>query len=345
MRSELGRIAAIVVNWRAADLTSRAVASLEAQTDLDGRSLEVVIVDNGSGDGSATVLADRHPLHRLVALERNGGFGAGVNAGVRAVDADVYVLLNNDAVAAPGFVHALVGALESAPRAGAVSARILLRDRYARVSDGASVGGALSAADGTSWAPSFAGHRLVNSTGNEMTSSGNGRDRDWLVPADDLTRPAGEVAGFSGGASALRATALSSVGLFDETLFMYYEDTELSWRLRAAGWSILYEPAAEAVHLHAASTGTASDSFLYYNERNRLIVSTRIAPPAVAARAWLRSMGAVPKGLLRRDGGAARRVRALGAAARVLPATLRSRRALSSKAVVPRRDLARWIAG
>ena len=332
-------VAAIVVNWRQAELTSAAVASLEAQSGLGEVDLAIVIVDNGSGDGSVELLRSRHPAHRVVALENNGGFGAGVNAGIRAVDADAYVLLNNDAVAEPSFVGALVEALSAHPHAGAVTARIVLRDRYRRLPEGAGDAGAGAAVlvghDGGRWAVDPAGLELLNSTGNESTRSGNGRDRDWLVPVTSDARPAGPVMGFSGGAAALRGSALAEVGLFDESLFMYYEDTDLSWRLRAAGWDIRYEPSAVVRHAHAASSGTGSDLFRFYNERNRVLVAAKNAPvPVVVAalgrtvvatgRAAMKALAAGGSGAAGRE--ARLRLRSLRAAVTGLPGALGERR-------------------
>lgn len=299
------RVRAIVVNWRSADVTSEAVRSLEEQTALEGVHLAVTVVDNASGDGSVAELRRRHPGVDVIESAVNGGFGAGVSLGIRDFPADVYVLLNSDAVAAPEFVAALLEPLRRDPRVGAVTGRITLRDRVD-------------------------GREVLNSTGNEMTRSGNGRDRDWLVPAADDDRPAGEVAGFSGGAAALRASALDEVGSFDESLFMYYEDTDLSWRLRRAGWSIRYAADARVVHRHASSWGTASPAFRFHNERNRLIVATKVAPLGVIARAYARTL-------------ARRRVRAVAAALRVLPSTWRARRAIDRSASVPRRAVARWL--
>ncbi|MCS5734886.1 glycosyltransferase family 2 protein [Herbiconiux daphne] len=363
-------VAAIVVNWRQPDLTSAAVASLEAQTGLGDVDLSVVIVDNGSGDGSAEVLAARHPQHALVAVATNGGFGAGVNAGIRAVAAEVYVLLNNDAVASAGFVAVLVGALRAEPSVGAVTGRIVLRERYreaaipvgAESGSGAGprdAGAALVAADGARWVVDAEGQELVNSTGNEVTRSGNGRDRDWLVPVDRDRRPAGEVMGFSGGAAALRASALAQVGLFDESLFMYYEDTDLSWRLRRAGWGIRYEPSASVRHAHAASTGTGSHTFRFYNERNRVLVAAKNAPAAVLLTALARTIVGTARTLATAfvasaragdapDAGdtladAQRRVRSLSAALGRLPAALGERRRLDRAAVVPRAAVAAFL--
>src|SRR5690606_30035179 len=86
-------------------------------------------------------------------------------------------------------------------------------------------------------------------------------------------------------------TALDDVGLFDESLFLYYEDTELSWRLRRRGWTVRHVPDAVTVHDHAASSGTGSAFFLDHNERNRLLVALIHAPWGVVLRALTRAAG------------------------------------------------------
>jgi len=360
-------VAAVVVNWRQPELTSAAVESLERQTGLAAAgphgvpvALSVVVVDNGSGDDSLAVLRARHPQHLVVDAGRNGGFGAGVNTGIRAaaasgLRADAIVLLNNDAAAEPGFVAALIEPLLTDAGAGAVTARILLQGRFRRVSGSEAAPAALVAAGGARWVPDDDGVELVNSTGNEMTRSGNGRDRDWLAPAAGAPAPQGggargEPMGFSGGAAALRTSALDDVGLFDEGLFMYYEDTQLSWRLRRAGWGIRYAPDAVVRHAHAASSGTGSDTFRFYNERNRVLVAAQHAPLQVAVTALARTMAATARAALRgarpddiAAGDARRRRRSLGAALHGLPAALAERRRVDRAARVARSDVAAFL--
>ena len=88
--------------------------------------------------------------------------------------------------------------------------------------------------------------------------------------------------------------ALDDVGLFDDDLFLYFEDTDLSWRLRAHGWEVWYEPAAVVRHVYAASSGTASDLFVYQQARNMLIVFTRHAPLGTAVWVVVRFLLALP---------------------------------------------------
>jgi GT2 family glycosyltransferase len=181
------------------------------------------------------------------------------------------------------------------------------------------------------------GVQLLNSTGNLMTRSGNGRDRDWLAPADAPASDA-DVFGFNGGCAALRRRALDGVGLLDPRFFMYYEDTELSWRLRRAGWRIVHAHDAVTEHQHAASSGTATEFFQVHNIRNRLVASLAQAPWPVVGRAFLRTLVRLLAGPRR-----GRTARALGQALAMSVAALATRRNTDRTATVPRRAVARWL--
>mgnify|MGYP000885287274 FL=1 len=299
----------VVVNWRQAELTIRAARSIREQLG-DGDVL--VVVDNASGDGSAERL--RREGLTVVESPENRGFGAGVNIGARGMVEDVLVLLNNDAVAEPGFLEAILAPLNAPPAApapdqpesspttpgstsisapAAATARILLAgrwkpagpdqdalvsprtDRWTRVSDEAAARGE--------------GEVLVNSTGNLVDASGNGYDRDWLVPSGQEHSPS-EVFGLCGGACAIRREAWQALGGFREDLFMYYEDTDLSWRLRERGWRVLYVREAVARHDHASSSGTDSPMFIRVNVRNRILTAAAHSPAPVVMQALARTL-------------------------------------------------------
>src|SRR5665213_2590757 len=176
----VARAAAVVVaSWNGRHLLPACLDALLAQ-EAPGWTVEIIVVDNGSTDGTAAFLADSYPQVRVIALPANLGFGAAVNRGIVDTTAPFVVLVNNDAVCEPGFVAALLAPFDSpdADKLGAVTARIILADRY-RVADAADRG-ALAGFDGRRWVPSADGVELLNSTGNEVTISGNGRDRSWL---------------------------------------------------------------------------------------------------------------------------------------------------------------------
>ena len=144
--------------------------------------------------------------------------------------------------------------------------------------------------DGGVWISDPSGVELINSTGNLVDACGNGYDRSWLTPAKQ-EHDSPEVFGICGGACAISARAWRQLGGMRQDLFMYYEDTDFSYRLRRAGYSVKYVRQAQARHAHAASSDSASAAFTTWNTRNRLRVATRYAPASVAARALVNTGG------------------------------------------------------
>lgn len=144
--------------------------------------------------------------------------------------------------------------------------------------------------EGGIWVSDPSGVELINSTGNVVDACGNGHDRSWLAPAKQ-EHDSPEVFGICGGACAISARAWRQLGGMRQDLFMYYEDTDFSYRLRRAGYRVQYVRQAQARHAHAASSDSASAAFTTWNTRNRLRVATRYAPASVAARALVNTGG------------------------------------------------------
>src|SRR5262245_33071561 len=146
-------VTVVVVSYNGAHLLPRCLDALQAQSEV-GRSVEIIVVDNASTDGTLTLLATRYPGVRVIAANTNTGFSGGVALALRHSTAPLAVLVNNDAVADPGFLAALLEPFTE-PTVGAVCAKVLLTD-----------------------------NRGINSVGAEVTADGFGRDRGWLEPDD-----------------------------------------------------------------------------------------------------------------------------------------------------------------
>jgi len=128
---------------------------------------------------------------------------------------------------------------------------------------------------------------VINNVGSNLFAGGFGGDRGFLERDRGQYDSPAEVFAWCGGAVLLRCGYLDSVGVFDERLFLYYEDTDLSWRGRLQGWRYVYEPAAVVRHRHAQSSGVGSPVFRFHTERNRLLVLAKCAPVGLAVRAGL----------------------------------------------------------
>jgi len=178
---------------------------------------------------------------------------------------------------------------------------------------------------------------VLNSTGGMLTASGHGADRGYLEVDHGQYDEQPEVFAVCGAAAAFRTEVGRELGWFDPWLFAYYEDLDLSWRLRAKGFTIRYAPRAVVRHRHAATSSVGSEFFVFHNVRNRLVVLTRNAGWLATARILLRRAGSPPMGpaMLAGPGGPApkvlgitnlhAKVRAVAAVARVLPRELTTR--------------------
>jgi GT2 family glycosyltransferase len=302
---------AIVLNYNGAGYVEEAARSLLEQ-DLEG--LEVVVVDNGSSDGSDAALERRFGSRiRLLRAGSNLGFGGGNNLGIRLTRGRYVILLNNDAIAAPGFARELVACAEADASVGMVAPKVLEHGR----------------------------RDVIDTTGHLLYPDGlnRGRGRGESDRGQfDLCRSAL----FPSGAAALyRRAMLEQVGLFDESFFLYGDDAELGLRGRLAGWGCAFAPRAVAYHRYSLSAGPYSSLKAFYVERNRVFVLVKVFPlslilisPAytalrLALQAWgvLRGRGAA--GRLARERSAlhlaAVTLRAYASALRGLPGILRAR--------------------
>lgn len=293
-------VSVVIVDWHQPELTRRAIDSVRSQR-VDA-TIELVVVVNEADDATVAAYRADHPEAVVVAEPTNSGFAGGVTRGIRASSGDVVVLLNNDAVADHGFLDRGLAVLAAGGDVvAAVAATAVLEGAFTRVTGADRGDDDLVAGDGTRWRRSGTGQTLVNGTGVVVDRAGNGRDRDWLRPIDDAPESA-PLFGFSGGAVFLRRGPLEQVGGFDESLFMYYEDLDVAWRLRLAGFDVRYAPDAVVVHRHAASSGSDSPLVRYQSMRNRLAVVVRNGSPAFALRVGARTVVRMLRDLARPSG-------------------------------------------
>jgi hypothetical protein len=215
--------AVYIPNFNGAERVGRSLRSLREQS----RELPVVVVDNGSTDGSAELIRTEFPEVKLLELGENLGFGPALNRAVAAHPADALILLNDDAEAEPRFVEALLDGLGE----GADSvAGVLVQERDPGLIDSAGV-----VADRTAM-----GFDHLN--GEPLATA--------LTAPDPL--------GPTGGAGLYRRAAFDAVGGFDERIFLYYEDLDLALRLAAGGGRCRLAGEARALHAYSASLGAAS---------------------------------------------------------------------------------------
>jgi len=192
---------------------------------------------------------------------------------------------------------------------------------------------------------------VVNNVGSVVFVDGHGADRGWLQRDDGQFDEPVDVFAWCGGSVLFRPEYLADVGLFDERFFLYYEDTDLSWRGQARGWRYRTAPRSVARHLHAASSVEGSDLFVFHVERNRLLMLLKNAPArmavgqlvaharATASYAARDVVQPVLRGRRPRPTTVRRRVRAMVGVLRLAPAMLRDRRRLRAAQQVPDAEL------
>jgi GT2 family glycosyltransferase len=196
---------------------------------------------------------------------------------------------------------------------------------------------------------------VLNNAGSMVFRDGYGADRAYQELDRGQYQTPEEVFAFCGGSVCFRTEALRQAGVFDDDFFLYYEDTDLSWRLRSLGWRIRYQPAAVARHIHSASSVEWSPLFVFHTDRNRLLMLTKNARAGLAAREVVR-YPLTTASLALREVARARhtrrrppvrptllRLRVLGSYVRLLPAMLARRRRIAAQASVDRKRLERWL--
>jgi GT2 family glycosyltransferase len=237
------RVDVVVLNWNGWQDTIACLASLQRQ---DYHHFNLLVVDNGSTDGSVDQIKQAMPALELLQTGANLGFGGGCNAGIKlalARGADYVWLINSDATVDPGALSALVRVAEKNPALGAVGSVLYEADQHDRIQ---------------LW--------------------GGGAVNLWLGLSHHRTSP-GPLDFISGASVLLRRTALEEVGLFDQaTFFMYWEDTDLGFRLRQVGWQLAVADDSRVWHKQSASLGQGSPVLDAYFTRSEVRFLRRYAP-------------------------------------------------------------------
>ncbi len=231
----MARWAAVVVNFESGPLLLECVRSI--RTDTSAGEPEVVVVDNGSTDGSVAALRAALPGITVVDPGENVGYAAAANRGIAATTAPVVAVANPDLDVAPGTAAAMLRRLDAEPDLAAVGPALLNPD-----------GSQYPSARSHSSTTDAVGHAVLGRLfpRNRFTRRYRQLDAVWDRPRD--------VDWVSGALLYLRRSALDSVGGWDERYFMYMEDVDLCWRLRRIGWRVAFEPAGSAIHVQGAST-------------------------------------------------------------------------------------------
>ena len=252
-------VSVIIPNYNGERFLEPCLRTLEGQTFRD---FEVLLVDNGSTDGSIALVRERFPQVKVVAMERNLFFSKAVNEGIRLSKSPIVVLLNNDTEVEPQWLRELVGALEQDPQAGMATSKILLASR----------------------------RDTLNSAGDFYTVAGVPGNRGvWETDLGQYDAQT-QVFGACGGAAAYRRSMLEDIGLFDEDFVGYCEDVDLSFRAQLAGYRCVFVPGARVYHHLSATGGGPLASYLC--GRNFISVIIKSMPGSLLRKYWLNILAA-----------------------------------------------------
>lgn len=216
-------ISVVIPNWNGAAFLPACLDALRAQTFRD---FETVLVDNGSADESVSLVRRKYPEVTVIELPRNRGFSAAVNQGIQNSSGDIVALLNNDTQADPRWLERAADCMARHPRAGSVACLVVYLGR----------------------------EHIIDSAGDEAAPWGAVFNRGHLHPAGPPFDAETPVFGFCGSAALIRRAVFHDIGLFDETMFAYYEDLDMNLRARLRGWDCVYCPGAVVRHRYSGST-------------------------------------------------------------------------------------------
>jgi len=270
-----GRLSVVVPTHDTRELTLRCIETLEAE-GTDG--LEIVVVDDGSSDGTAEALAAAHPRVRLVRRSPAVGFTRAANLGMAAAGGDLLLLLNSDTEVAPGAFAPLLAAFERDSRLGAAGAALYYPDGSAQWSGGR--------------APTLPWLFALASGLPPLLA----RLPFWRR-AKPVGAPAGQVDWVTGAALAVRRPVWEEAGGFDEGFRFYAQDLDLCLRLHDAGWKVELLPELHVLHHHGATIGSRSNlellwtDLLRWAQKHRGPGFARRAALALRSGAFLRRLG------------------------------------------------------
>lgn len=219
---------------------------------------DLILVDNGSTDGSVEYLREEYPDMHIIALDANYGFSRAVNEGIRAAKTPYVILLNNDTKPAPGYVGALVKMMDRHPKAFSCSAKMIQM-----------------------YHPD-----LIDDAGDNYTLMGWAYQRGVAHPSDTFDRPA-EVFSSCAGAGIYRREVFEEIGYFDEMHFAYLEDLDVGFRARIYGYKNLYCPHAKVLHVGSGTSGSKYNDFkVRLAARNNVYLDYKNMPGFLLAINW-----------------------------------------------------------
>ena len=225
----MNKVTIVIPNWNGKEYLRKCLDSLMSQSI---GQVPVIVVDNGSEDGSPELVKEEYPWVQLICMDQNYGFCKAVNTGIQAAETKYVILLNNDIVADRDFVKYLLLRAEENPRLFSCQSKMLQMDH-----------------------PDH-----IDNAGDEYCALGWAYTRGKDAKAERFNR-AEQIFSACGGAVLYRKKVFNEIGLFDEAHFAYLEDVDVGYRAKICGYENWYEPASIVYHKGSAATGSRHNAF------------------------------------------------------------------------------------
>jgi GT2 family glycosyltransferase len=269
-------LSVIIVNWNTRELLAKSLASVFVT--IHKCSFEVIVVDNGSTDGSSQMVREQFPEVHLIENQENLGFARANNQAIRQCRGDFVLLLNSDAFLMQGAVDRMMELSLINDQAGIVGPTLFYPDGRSQRSHGP----------------------LPTLTSEMISLAGFDKIRLWPIKRYRLPDPF-ETGFVSGACMFVRRSMLQEIGLFDENFFFFSEEVDLCYRAHKAGWKVFFIPFAVAIHIEAGSSGMTANRRLnlyrgklryfakHYGDsaKNQLLIAMRIL---TTIKVWSYSM-------------------------------------------------------
>lgn len=248
----------IIITYNSSEFIEECLSSVQKVNGFN--QAQIIVWDNASSDKTVNIIESKFPKVKLFKSNQNLGFGAAINQVVQKIDTEYIVLLNPDTQVEKNWLNGLLETFDKEKKVGAVNSKTKI------VIDG---------------------KKYIQNAGSHLFHDGHGRDRGAVISSDhqqsyeednEFYNQLTEVDAFSGVSVMIPRKLFISLGGFDDHMFMYYEDTDLSIRMKKKGYKVFYQPKSELSHLHSASSEEWSKFFVYQTELNRLLLVLKHFP-------------------------------------------------------------------
>ena len=246
--------AVVILNWNGKKMLERFLPSVTAHTQGDA---EVIIADNGSTDDSLDFVRAQYPGLRIIELDKNYGFAGGYNRALQQVQADYYVLLNDDVEVTPGWIEPVVAQMQQHPDTAICQPKLLMYDQRDTFEYAGGAGGFLD-----KYGYPFCRGRMFTSLEQD-----NGQ---YNTP--------GEIFWASGAAMFVRADVWHQLGGLDDDFFAHMEEIDFCWRAKNAGYRVEYCPQSTVFHVGGGTLPKSNPRKTYLNFRNNMALLYKNLP-------------------------------------------------------------------